>query len=210
MNYPIGARVVHPSQQHHWPQSPSSDGTTDAFQQLLRDAQAGCDTAARELLETYGPHVVRAVRRNLNRSIRSKFDSADFAQAVWASFFAQLQDHQEFAHPQALLGYLTTMARNKVVDESRRRLTSHKYDVKLEQPLPGEDDARMNGREPTASQVAVADELWDRLIAGQPPHYQAILRLRRDGLTNGEIAQQLSISEKTVRRLIRRLFEDQP
>lgn len=203
------ARPV-PVSQHHLPTQPLPEPIQphDEFHRLLDEVQAGDGDASRRLLELYGPFVVRAVRRTLDRSIRSKFDSADFAQAVWASFYARLDWAGKFADPQALIGFLTTMARNKVVDENRRRLNGRKHNVKLEQPLPHEDHPCLRAREPTASQVAVASELWDRIIASQPAHYQAILRLRRDGLSKPQIARQLGISEKTVDRLIRRVFEE--
>lgn len=57
----------------------------DPVPQLLQDLQGGSEAAADELLRRYGPIVFRIVRRRLGaRSPR--FDSADVAQAVWASF----------------------------------------------------------------------------------------------------------------------------
>ena len=185
------------------------DEQTREFRQWLAEAQSGDNDACRRLLEVYGPHVVRAVRRNLDRSIRSKFDSADFAQAVWASFFTRPTQADQFDSPESLVGYLAAMAKNKVVDEHRRRLGALKYDVSREEPLRPDENQGLRSPQPTPSQVAVAGELWERLITGQPPHHQAILRLRREGLTNDEIAERLGLSEKTVRRLMKRLFEEQ-
>ncbi|MCA9151905.1 MAG: hypothetical protein KDA92_21530, partial [Planctomycetales bacterium] len=54
------------------------------FSHLLEQVRQGSDEAAWDLVETYGPHVLRTIRRTLSREIRGKFDSDDFAQAVWA------------------------------------------------------------------------------------------------------------------------------
>jgi len=58
------------------------------FSLLLEQARAGSDSAARELIERFGPFILRVIRNRLDPRLRSIFDSADFSQAVWASFFA--------------------------------------------------------------------------------------------------------------------------
>ena len=185
---------------------------TDEFQVLLEEAQAGSDEAMRELIQRYAPHIVRAVRRKLNTEIRSKFDSLDFVQAVWASFFAAPRGLDGFGRPEELMGYLVTIAHNKVVDEIRRRLLTEKYNVNRERSL---NDSRFFGDRhlaagaPSPSEVAVADELWAGLLRGQPEHYQRILKLRRAGNTQRQIADELGLNEKTVRRAIEKIFNEQ-
>jgi hypothetical protein len=59
---------------------------------LLERARQGCQQAARLLYERYGPAVRHAVRRRLAPSLRRHFDSADFIQSVWGSFFQPFDD----------------------------------------------------------------------------------------------------------------------
>jgi RNA polymerase sigma factor (sigma-70 family) len=178
------------------------------FATLMQRIREGSQEAARELLEDYGPHVFRVVRRRLHRRLRSKFDSSDFVQAVWASFFALQPREFRFDSPEELVGFLVNLARNKVVDTVRQRLASLKYDVHREQSL---DDSRAVRREeivahqPTPSQIAVAKEQWDRLLQQTPAHHRQILDLLRQGNTHLEIAHKLGMDEKTIRRLIRRI-----
>jgi RNA polymerase sigma factor (sigma-70 family) len=184
----------------------------DEFRLLLRQVQSGSHEAIRELIERYAPHIVRAVRRKLSKAIRAKFDSIDFAQAVWASFFAAPQKLVEFDRPEELIRYLAALAHNKVVDEIRRRMETDKYNVNREKSL---DDSALQFRttlaahEPSPSEVAVADELWERLLQGKPERCRRIIELRRDGNTHQQIAHQLGLNERTVRRVIRRVFEEQ-
>src|SRR5947209_4816813 len=49
----------------------------DEFKNLMRRVQEGSEDAARELLDRYGEHILRVVRRKLSRQLRSKFDSVD-------------------------------------------------------------------------------------------------------------------------------------
>jgi RNA polymerase sigma factor (sigma-70 family) len=181
---------------------------SQSFRCLLLEATNGSELAASKLLQQYGPLVVVAVRRALARELRSQFDSSDFAQAVWASFFANRTKLEDFASPEELMRFLGTMARNKVLDEFRRRCQLQKYNVHRERPLDDAVTATVHDGGPRPSQIAAVDELWQRLTVGRTPQEQAILQLRRTGYTNHEIASRIGISERTVRRLINRVFEE--
>src|SRR5262245_48786451 len=109
------------------------------FAGLMRRVSAGSQGAASELVERYGAHILRIVRRRLNRHLRTKFDSGDFVQAVWASFFALPLEQYNLEQSEALVGLLYHLARNKVIEAVRQRLHSQKYNVNRERPLPAED-----------------------------------------------------------------------
>ncbi|HKI31931.1 MAG TPA: sigma-70 family RNA polymerase sigma factor [Gemmataceae bacterium] len=182
----------------------------DEFGDLMRRLADGSEDAARELLDRYGEHILRVVRRKLNRELRSKFDSVDFVQAVWASFFARPRQRR-FDHPQALIAFLVTLAQNKVIDAVRQRLQTQKYNVNRERALDGSvaaEAAGLRAREPTPSQVAVANDEWQRLLADLPARYQRMLVLLREGHTQKDIARELNVNEKTIRRVLEKLNEE--
>jgi DNA-directed RNA polymerase specialized sigma24 family protein len=54
----------------------------------------------------------------------------------------------------------------------------------------------------------MANDLWRRLVAGQPDDLQEIVRLRMVGLTCEEIADRLGMASRTVRRRLDELFEE--
>jgi RNA polymerase sigma factor (sigma-70 family) len=182
----------------------------DGFKDLLKGVQSGSPAATRRLIERYGPHILRAVRRRLDKSIRAKFDSFDFAQAVWASFFSKFEDADKFEGPERFIGYLATIAQNKVINEMRRRTQTEKYNINRERSL---DDSRtclaggLVESTPSPSQLAIADELWSRMLEGSSERHRQILELRRTGHTNDEIARQLEVNEKTVRRTINKIAQ---
>jgi RNA polymerase sigma-70 factor (ECF subfamily) len=72
------------------------------FRSLMEQLRQGSQDAAWELIEQYGPLVKRVVRRNLDHGLRSKFDSVDFVQAVWGSFFRNRTRLDKFAAPENL------------------------------------------------------------------------------------------------------------
>jgi RNA polymerase sigma-70 factor (ECF subfamily) len=182
----------------------------DDFRLLLERVQSGSHDATCELIDRYGPHIVRAVRRKLNRAIRSKFDSVDFVQAVWASFFSAPKPVTDFKEPGDLIGYLAALAHHKVIDETRRRMETQKYNINRERSLNDSGYPVMQSpvTQPTPSQLAVADELWDRMLQGKPERHRRILELRREGNTHEQIADKLEVNEKTVRRVIKSVLRE--
>lgn len=192
--------------------STENDATFDAareFRDLLQRVREGDEDAAWELIDLYGPHIFRVVRRRLNSRIRSKFDSADFVQAVWASFFTSRAEILSFKEPEELIGFLAQMARNKVVCEVRRRMQYLRYNVIQEQPL---DDSVLPaptaiGNQPSPSQVAVAREKWERLLTTSPPIWREILEMRYRGAKYDEIALKVGMHERSVRKIIDQMLE---
>jgi RNA polymerase sigma-70 factor (ECF subfamily) len=178
------------------------------FRELMERVRQGSDDAVRELLDRYGPYVVWAVRQKLNKQMRSKADSVDFTQAVWASFFANRDHAERLDRPEALIAFLVQVAKNKVVDEFRRLFHTQKHNLNRERSLTGSagfEAGRVAARIPTPSQIAVTNELRDKLLAGHPPHYQQILDYRRLGMTQEEIANRMQLSVRTIQRVMQKL-----
>lgn len=181
------------------------DDTQDEFQRLLQQAAGRSAEAIQQLIECYTPHILRAVRRKLHRAIRSKFDSIDFTQAVWASFFTGMDQGVQFQRPEDLVGYLATMARHKVIEELRRHLETDKYDVHRERSLDDPTSSEVENLAdpgPSPSEVMACHETWSQLTEGFPAHYRQVLELRRAGHTHAQIAEQVGIHRKTVCRII--------
>jgi RNA polymerase sigma factor (sigma-70 family) len=180
----------------------------DQFASLMQRIREGSQEAAQELFETYGPHIFRVVRRQLNRKLRSKYDSADFAQAVWASFFAVHPARKSFNSPEALISYLAEIARNKVIDVTRQRFQTIKYNVGREISLDQSEsfeEQQLTSREPTPSQVVRARERREQIVATLSETQQRIIALLLEGYTHREIAAELDLNERTIRRLLRKV-----
>lgn len=175
----------------------------------MKRVNDGCDLAAVELLNLYGPQVCRVVRRRLNRLMRSKFDTNDFAQAVWMSFFANRDLIAKLQSPNELVALLSRVARNKVVDEFRRQFATQKMNVNRERVIDDDSNSPfsrgLRDPGPSPSEFAIANELWAGMVSGQPSNYRRILELRIAGSTYEEIAGELNINERTVRRIIKRI-----
>ena len=121
----------------------SGRGRPGNIQELLARIRNGDEGAARELLTRYEPKIRLVVRRQLPRLLRSRFDSLDFLQSVWGSFFHKIQTgSNDLEEEQNLITFLAWAARNKVIDEYRRAATQ-KQDINREERLEikgGQDD----------------------------------------------------------------------
>lgn len=181
------------------------------FRELMDRIRGGSEEAAWELVERYGDRVQRAVRRSLNQRLRSKFDSLDFVQLVWSSFFRTKGQVNRFDRPEELAAFLITMARNKVGMEVRRRLSTEKYNINREISLE-QRDARIPfgipDREPAPVEIVIARERWDRIMENQPGRYRRIVELRLQGNTHQEIADEIGVAACTVRRFLKKLSRE--
>jgi RNA polymerase sigma factor (sigma-70 family) len=178
----------------------------DEFAELVARIKQGSEAAMFELVEKYGQHVYRTVRRKLSRAMRSKFDSADFVQAVWASFFENRDRLLEFPSAQDLIQFLSRIAHNKVVDEIRRRLVLQGKNVNREVPIDRAGiGSALFSPGPTVSEVVMADERAGQITTEHSARYRRIVELRRAGATHVEIAEALGVNPKTVQRVLQRL-----
>ena len=168
---------------------------------LARLAQ-GESSAADELYTAYSAYVRAVVRRRLSPHLRTKFDSADVAQSVWAQVVRRAGEGWQVNSEPELRATLAVIARRRLATRARanaRPAESAGADALSDLPT---------ARHSTPSQVAHARELWDRLLELCPPEHRDVLRLRRDGLPLAEVAARTGLHEGSVRRILRRLFRE--
>lgn len=185
----------------------------DDFARLMAQVRFGSSEAAEQLWRKYGPYVVHAVRRSLHRTLRSRFDSQDFVQAAWASFFSDLPDTSRLDSPAALVSFLTTVARNKVVAETRRQRGPERS-IQRQRRLrrPRTNQRYVDRKSPRPSQQVAAEDIVEQVIADQPDRYGRVVQMRLDGMDVSEIAEHENTTARTVRRVmshVRELFAKQ-
>jgi RNA polymerase sigma-70 factor (ECF subfamily) len=175
---------------------------------LMERAKAGDEAATREFLARFEHEVRNIVRGRLPRQLRTQFDSMDFVQAVWQSFFSRLRDQpRDFENVRHLRSFLAGVARNKIYAEHRRLTRTVKRELAREERLyltrgEREFERPLISPEPTPSQTLQASDRLAQLITGCNPSEVQVITLRHQGLTFDEIAKRTRISERSVRRII--------
>ncbi len=174
---------------------------------LIERAQSG-DTEAIDCLQGLEQEIRMMVRVRLPQELRTQFDSMDFVQDVWQSFFRVFhEDPERLRNVQHLRGFLAGVARNKVFEEHRRQTKTRKYDLGRQEPLyirrgDREVPRDVPSRDASPMENAEAQDRLAKLLAGQHPRAGEILELRRQGLTFEEIATRVGLNERTVRRVV--------
>jgi DNA-directed RNA polymerase specialized sigma24 family protein len=178
------------------------------FIDLMARAKSGDTAAIRVFLSRFEWEVQVMVRAQLPKKLRIRFDSMDFAQAVWQSFFSDLRTKTpEFENVHHLRAFLKKMVWNKVHEQHRRLTKTEKCDLRREERLyirrgDREVPREVVSPEPSPSQTVQAHDRLMQLTAGRGPGEVAVIRLRHLGLTIDEIAARTGFNERTVRRFI--------
>jgi RNA polymerase sigma-70 factor (ECF subfamily) len=178
---------------------------TEPSDDLLGQLGRGEVEAAEALFQAYSPYLRAIVRRHLSDRLRSKFDSADVVQSVWVQVVRQLgRDGWRVESEDHLRALLATITRRRVASRAR------KHPDIWDEVRPGAAgfDAVPQARYSRPSEVAQADDLWERMLRLCPPEHRVILRLRREGLSLDEIAGRTGLHEGSVRRILRRLARE--
>ncbi len=170
---------------------------------LLERLCHGDDQAAEQVFRTYEPYLRKVVRRQLPTRLRAKFDSLDIVQSVWADVLDGFRRAGwRFEDAEHLRAFLVKATRHRFIDRYRQ----HQRALERERPLAeGEGEGAPVSPGPRPSEVARADDLWDKLLALCPPEHHEVLRLKRQGLDAPEIAARTGLHEDSVRRLLRQL-----
>ena len=161
------------------------------FADLLQRIREGDERAAQELVARYEPVVRREVRARLrDPRLRRLFDSADFCQSVFASFFARAAAGQyDLDHSGQLLNLLLSMARRKLAFRLRQQRARRRDNRRLhegEGPLQQAADPRGSPSEQVGRQ-----ELLLLVRQRLSPEENQIASLRGQGCSWSEVAARL-------------------
>jgi RNA polymerase sigma-70 factor (ECF subfamily) len=177
--------------------------TPEPLDELLDRLSRGDAKAAEEVFLAYEPYLRVVVRRHLPERLRSKLDSVDVVQSVWADVVRGLREaNWHFADANQLRAFLVTATRNRLNDHFRH----HHKALEHERPMTaGGMEQFLPSGQPRPSEVAQADEVWQKLLELSPPDHHELLRLRRQGLPLTEVAARTGLHEGSVRRILRKL-----
>ncbi len=189
------------------------------FAELVEAMMGGSEEAAWQLTKVYSPHILNVVRASLPRVIRSKVDSQDLLQSIWASLLLMPEGLPRFAGPDDFLGYVAAVAKYKVVDK-HRHYSSRKRNVYAERGVAetalADNDASRSDRppkgslytnDPFPSQALLVEDCWRQVVESSNERDQAIVTMRARGETYESIAETLCISERTARRTVDRIIK---
>lgn len=169
---------------------------------ILEQLCSGDLHAAEQVFVAFEPYLRKVVRRQMPATLRSKFDSADVVQSVWAHLLHGFRDAGwQFPNTAALRAFLVTVTRNRLTDRVRHFRSAFEH----QRELYAADVEHLSSAEPRPSEYAQAGDLWNKLLALCPPEHWRLLQFKRQGLPLGEIAARTGLHPDSIRRILRKL-----
>lgn len=180
---------------------------TDAqFADLMARTRNGDQDAARQLVSEYGPEIRRAARLRLtDPKLRRIVDSIDICQSVFGRFFRSTADGSfELERPEQLLVLLTTMTRNRVIDEHRRQSATKRASTDAGE---SHDPALLVCESSGPQTAAAARELVTKIRSRLTAEELIIADRRGDGQSWEQIASDLDESAESLRKRLERALQ---
>ena len=95
--------------------------SVDPLDDLIERLNKGDIAAAERAFMAYEPYLRMAVRRRLSGALRTKLDSMDIVQSVWADVLSGFRDAGwRFADRSHFRAFLVKVARNRLIDRRRQ------------------------------------------------------------------------------------------
>ncbi|MFO0845636.1 MAG: sigma-70 family RNA polymerase sigma factor [Gemmataceae bacterium] len=173
------------------------------FDDLILRVRRGDEAAAALLVRRYEPAIRRAVRFRLtDPRLRRTCDSLDVCQSVLASFFVRVASGQyDLGTPAQLLRLLTTMARNKLLNQARQQLAARR-DARLVTDDVADHDLIVNA--PGPEQLAEARELLQEVHRRLAPDELRLVELRNQGHDWAAVAKVVGGNPVALRQKLHR------
>jgi len=164
--------------------------------------------AARQLVDRYLDRLVALARRRLSQRLASRVDPEDVVQSVFRTFFCRAREGKfQIKDQDDLCKLLMRITVHKVLKQVEHH-TAGKRDPHLEIEQGSRTLERMQAllaKEPTPeAEVLFLDQL-EHLLSKLQPKERKILEMRMQGYNNEEIAGELDVSERTIRRVVERM-----
>ena len=164
----------------------------DRFAEFLTRLRRGDARAADELVRDYESAVRVVIRTRLtDPALRRVFDSGDFCQSVFLSFFVRAAAGEfDLDDPAQLVGLLARMARNKLASQARFQ---HRRRRDARQLAEGGAELlhEVEGGGPSPSRQVAAREQLEALYARLSAEERLLAERRGAGHTWVEIAAEL-------------------
>lgn len=196
------------------PDHPSDPPVADSVARLIRDFKQGDQDAANELTRRYFDRVVNAASRHLRSCGIRVVDGEDIAASVFESFWQRANEQgysEDLSDQEHLWRLLSRLMRSKTIDAVRRERAGKRGGGQVRgdsvflridgEQAPGIDNER--GSDPNPAEEAMLTERYHQLMdtLGSDQMREIIL-MRMEGHEVTDIAQQVKLSERSVRRKI--------
>ncbi len=183
----------------------------DRWLRLITGLRAGDSLVLNEFCNQYGDPLQRVAEKHLPRGLQRRVGADDVVQSVCRTFLRRARLGQfQLADSDGLWRLLCAITLTKVREQARFHLRQ-KRGVDQEQQLPAAAaDSSMASFQPSAggptpAEAAEFADQFERLMTSFDEEERQVVDLKLQECTNEEIAERLGCSERTVRRILKRV-----
>lgn len=176
-----------------------------------RQLADGDNQVAADFWNRYGERLHRLAQKHLTGRLRQRLGPEDVVQSACRTFFRRIQEGEfTFEDSDSLWRLLCAITLTKVRMKARFHLRQ-KRSVGQERSIDTSSGDRhipaqqLEAREPTVNELLEFEEQLENLLNGLDVEEQQLTELKLQQFTNHEIAQRMSCSERTVRRILKRV-----
>lgn len=183
------------------------------WQRLVEGLLQGDEQVVREFYHSYAGLLHGIADRQISPEMRRRFDADDVVQSTFRTFFRRAQGGSFLFHDnERLWSLLCAITLTKVRSKSRHHLRGKRRVSAETSGSTGSAGEKGQRVEPSATGLSPAEraefaDAFEQFLAVLSPGEREVVELKLQDFTNDEVAEQLHVSERTVRRILRRLQE---
>jgi RNA polymerase sigma-70 factor, ECF subfamily len=181
----------------------------DRWQRLIAGLRAGDGRVVQDFCDQYGGPLHRLADKHLAPGLRRRVGPEDVVQSACRTFLRRAKGGEfHLVDSESLWRVLCAITLTKVREQARfhRR---QKRGLDQEQPMPSSGDSRPGfdpvDPNPSPAEAAAFADQFQQLLGSLDEEERRIVELKLEDCTNDEVAERLGSSERTVRRVLKRL-----
>ena len=154
-------------------------------------------------MKVLSPWLRELIRKCLDNRVRRVEDSEDILQE--ALLVVARSVSQRFGKaPEKFFHYMEKVIRHKTISANRRHLDCQKRQDAREVDFSAEftEEYQPFSPDPEPIQDAQAHETWELLVEKAPEPLQTILRMKVQGYSMQEIADEVHVGDRTIRKMV--------
>jgi RNA polymerase sigma factor (sigma-70 family) len=174
---------------------------------MIRGLRTGDSAVLTAFFARYAPALERIAARHLNPGMRRRVGPESIALSVCRTFMRRAaEDAFELERSDGLWALLCAITLTKVREKTRYHMR-HKRAVQAELHADALEDGAFQPAAggPSPDEIAAFTDQFDHVLKSLDEEERTIVQLRLDERTNEEIAETIGCSERTVRRVLKRL-----
>ena len=187
------------------------DSSDDRWERLIQCLRNGQSEVVSDFCRQYGPMLQRLADKNLARGVRRRVEPEDVVQSACRTFLRRVQGGEfQLGDSEALWRLLCAITLTKVRQQTRYHLRQKRgLDREIPTEFTTESGANV-GFAPVDPQLSPADAVefadqFKKIIESLDEEERQVIDLKLQQLTNDEVSERMGCSERTVRRLLKRL-----